>query len=111
METREWAKIQEELLKAQLRVIRGYLSEDKPRREHGSDPGNRSKSQMSMVIDILSSADEPLHISDIISRIKDRYNVTLDRESIVSAMIKKVKKGSTFVRTGPNTFLLKEKQR
>jgi hypothetical protein len=32
----------------------------------------------------------------------------MDRESVVSALIKKLKKGYPFVRTGPNTFGLKE---
>jgi hypothetical protein len=109
MEIKEWAKIQEEILKAQLRVVREYLSGDKPRKEREDGLGSRSKSQMSMVIDILSAAAVPLHISEIIRLAGERYGVVLDRESVVSAMIKKVKKGSTFVRTGPNTFSLKGK--
>jgi hypothetical protein len=40
-------------------------------------------------------------------RAKEQYGVDLDRESIVSALTKKVKKGALFVRTGPNTFGLK----
>ena len=109
MEIKEWAKIQEEILKAQLRVVREYLSGDKPRKEREDGLDSRSKSQMSMVIDILSAADAPLHISEIIRLAGERYGVVLDRESVVSAMIKKVKKGSTFVRTGPNIFSMKGK--
>ncbi|HDP25192.1 MAG TPA: hypothetical protein ENN34_07085 [Deltaproteobacteria bacterium] len=65
---------------------------------------------MSIVVDILSAAEEPLHISEVIRRAGEQYNVTLDRESVVSAMIKRLKKGSTFVRTAPNTFCLKGKE-
>ncbi len=106
MELTEWAKLQEELLKAQLAVIRGYLRSAEPGvRERAP----RRKSQMSVVLDILSSAGGPLHVAEIMSQAKERYDVSLDRESVVSALTKKVKKGVAFVRTGPNTFGIKEK--
>jgi hypothetical protein len=38
---------------------------------------------------------------------KKDYDVQLDRDSIVSAILKKVKAGKTFIRTAPNTFALK----
>jgi hypothetical protein len=60
-----------------------------------------------MITDILSAAGVPLHVSEIIRRAAEQYGVTLDRESMVSAMSKKVKKGVAFIRTGPNTFGLK----
>jgi len=107
MELTEWAKVQEELLKAQLGVIRGYL--------RGVEAGGRErkapqrKSQMSIVTDILSSAGSPLHVAEIIRQAKERYEMSVDRESVVSALTKKVKKGVAFVRTGPNTFGIKER--
>ena len=106
MDLTEWAKLQEELLGAQLSVVRGYLrSEDGGTKGKGS--GSQSTSQMSIITDILSAAGEPLHVSEIIHRAANQYGVALDRESMVSAMSKKVKKGVTFVRTGPNMFGLK----
>jgi len=106
MELSEWAKLQEELLKAQLSVVRGYL-----RSEGGETKGvhaqSQSTSQMSIITDILSAAGEPLHVTEIIRRAAKQYGVALERESMVSAMSKKVKKGVTFVRTGPNIFGLK----
>jgi len=103
MELTEWASLQEEILKAQLSVVRGYL-----RSEGGEKPGrSQSTSQMSIITDILLAAGEPLHVSEIIRRAAEQYGVNLDRESMVSAMSKKVKKGVAFIRTGPNTFGLK----
>ena len=107
MELTEWAKLQEELIKAQLGVIRGYLkSEESDGRERKA---SQRKSQMSMITDILSSSGTPQHVSEIIRQARERYGVNLDRESVVSALTKKVKKGIAFVRTGPNTFGLKER--
>ena len=105
MELTEWARLQEELLKAQLGVIRGYLRSVEPGRQR---PPQRT-SQMDIITDILSSAGGPLHVAEIIRQAKERYGVDLDRESVVSALTKKVKKGVAFVRTGPNVFGIKEK--
>ena len=105
MELTEWAKLQEELLKAQLGVVRGYLRSEEPGgRERKA---SQRKSQIGMITDILSSAGTPLHVSEIIRQAREQYGVDLDRESVVSALTKKVKKGAMFVRTGPNTFGLK----
>jgi|SRR5271157_2868402 predicted transcriptional regulator len=105
MELTEWAKLQEELLKAQLGVVRGYLRSKEP--DGRERKVSQRKSQMSIITDILSSAGTSLHVSEIMRRAGERYGVDLDRESIVSALTKKVKKGALFVRTGPNTFGLK----
>ena len=51
-------------------------------------------------------AQQPLHVSDIIARIATRFGVTVDRESLVSALTKRVVRGDAFVRTGKNTFTL-----
>ena len=106
MELTEWAKLQEELLRVQLSVVRGYL-----RSEAGESGMKASRtertSQMNMITDTLSAAGVPLHVSEIIHQVAEQYGVNLDRESMVSAMSKKVKKGVAFIRTGPNTFALK----
>jgi len=61
-------------------------------------------SNMGMAIDILRRAQRPLHISEIIAQIKTKYGVVLDRESLVSALVKKVHRHQGLSRTAPNTF-------
>ena len=51
----------------------------------------------------------PLHVAEITRQAKEQCGVDLYRESIVSALTKKVRKGVAFVRTGPNTFGIKER--
>ncbi len=64
---------------------------------------------MSVMRDILLSSQEPLHVTGIIVLAKKNFNMDLDRESIVSAITKKVKSGRMFERVAPNTFtILKE---
>jgi hypothetical protein len=108
MDTKEWAKLQEELLKAQMGVLRNYLRSVETGEHERHDPHLKSKSHVSIIKDILLAAGAALHVSEIIQLANKQYGVTLDRESVVSALTKKVKKGVTFVRTGPNTFGLKE---
>jgi predicted transcriptional regulator len=102
MDVKEWAKFQQLLLRSQLKVIREFLKDDAepepPLRK------KRSRSQVTIVYDILTAAKEPLHLSEIIKRAKENFNVDIDRESIASAMIKKINKGRMFRRVAPNTF-------
>ena len=101
MDTKEWAKLQESLLKSQLKTIRQFLRQDeKPRFK----PRGIGRSQMSIVYDILLSAKRPLHVTEIITQAKEDFHVSLDRESLVSAITKKVKGGRMFKRVAPNTF-------
>ena len=61
-------------------------------------------SNIDMSIDILQKAQRPLHISEIIAQVKTKYGVALDRESLVSALVKKVHRRQGLSRTAPNTF-------
>jgi len=108
MEINDWAKLQEELLKSQIGVIRNYLRSAEPGAHERKSSQAKSLSHISIITDVLSAAGLPLHVSEIIRLVNEQHGITLDRESVVSALTKKVKKGVTFIRTGPNTFGLKE---
>ena len=72
----------------------------------------KSMSQVDMAYDILRSAGRPLHITEIMTLVAKRHGITLDRESIVSALAKRVARKDRFARTAPNTFsVLSEKER
>jgi len=57
-----------------------------------------------MAIDILRQSNQPLHISEILAQVKAKYKITLDRESLVSALVKKIHRQQGLSRTAPNTF-------
>jgi hypothetical protein len=61
-----------------------------------------------MAYDILKEAAQPLHISEILMRIKNRFELQVDRESLVSALTKRVARADRFVRTAKNTFALRQ---
>jgi dTDP-4-dehydrorhamnose reductase len=70
-------------------------------------PGRRRTSNFDMVEKVLEDAGKPLHVSEIIAAVEKEFNVTLDRDSLSSAMGKQIKKGVRFNRVAPNTFALR----
>jgi hypothetical protein len=88
-------------LEAQLRAVR--------RLRQGPEPAPRtfprkSMSQVDMAYDILKRARSPLHVSAIIERIEQTFGVSVDRESLVSSLTKKVARHQRFSRPDKNTF-------
>jgi len=91
----------EATLDAQLKAVK-KLRQGKEEQK----PSRQGMSQIDMVYDILKRADKELHITEIINRIEAVHGVRLERESIVSALTKKIKKGDRFTRTDKNTYVL-----
>jgi HB1, ASXL, restriction endonuclease HTH domain len=95
-------------LEAQLRAIRrlrqGQSEEVKARPKKG-------RSQVDMAFDILKRARAPLHVSEMIDRIQTQFGVTVDRESLVSSLSKKVAREDRFLRPEKNTFSLRPEAR
>jgi len=91
-------------LDAQLRAVRRLRRDPVPPTRPASRKG---LSQVDMAYDVLKKARGPLHISDLLARIKRTFGVAVDRESVVSSLTKKVARGDRFVRTEKNTFGLR----
>lgn len=64
-------------------------------------------SQLDLVEDVLIQDGKALHIKEIIDKVEKGHGLRLDRESVVSALTKKVARSERFVRTAKNTFGLK----
>jgi hypothetical protein len=94
----------ESSLNVQLRAVR-RLRSGKP-----EAPGARSRkgrSQVDLAEDILRRAGKALHVTEIIERVVRLHQIQIDRESLVSALSKKVDRGERFERTAPNVFGLR----
>ena len=95
-------------LDAQLRAVRRLRSSPAASRRTAATSGKPEKesmSQIDMAYDILSTG-QPLHINEILAAIKKRFKAEVDRESLVSAISKRVARGDRFRRAGRNTFAL-----
>jgi hypothetical protein len=104
METKipEWfLTFYESLFSAQLRAVRQLRT---PRKTAAKPLAVKGMSNIDMAIDILQKAKRPLHVSAILAQVKAQHGVALDRESLVSALVKKVHRNQGVIRTAPNTF-------
>jgi|ERR1043166_1369505 hypothetical protein len=90
-------------LEAQLRAVR-RLRGRRLKREPGRGKG---LSNVDMSFAMLRRAKAPLHVDDLIVAIAQAYGVQPARDSLVSALTKKVVAGDRFEKTAPNTFGLR----
>jgi hypothetical protein len=86
-----------EIAEAKLKIIERF-------QKQGRTKSDKRTSNINIAQHVLRNAGKPLHVSEIIELAKKDYNVQLDRDSIVSAILKKVNAGQMFIRTAPNTF-------
>jgi hypothetical protein len=102
----------EACLDAQLLAVRKLRSASATDASPGAPPAGaksiKGRSQLSMAFDILKEAGRPLHISELLERIHARFGQRVDRESLVSALTKRVLRADRFVRTEKNTFALRQ---
>ena len=93
---------------AQLRALRRLRSGVA---EKARGRPKKGLSQVDMAYDILKKARGPLYVGTLLDRIHATFGVTVDRESLVSSLTKKVARGDRFVRVEKNTFGLKPESR
>ena len=92
---------QKEITESKLKVINRFQKAVQPKPV-------KHTSKIEVAKNVLRIAGRPLHVSEIIHLAERDFQVTLERDSIVSAILKKVTAGKSFIRTAPNTFALKE---
>jgi hypothetical protein len=96
-----YLQYQKEVVESKLKII------DRFQKGHRAKPEKRT-SKINIAWQVLNAAKRPLHVNEIIQIAKTDYTVDLERDAIVSGIIKKVKAGKLFIRTAPNTFALNE---
>jgi chromosomal replication initiation ATPase DnaA len=104
LSSNDLCNILETMLESGLKALRSAKGTDGRLLANRKAAGKRTN--LSLVSDVLREAGEPLYINEILDRVQKRYGVKLRRESVVSAMTKKVLDGHTFQRTGRNEFAL-----
>ena len=92
---KQFLRFQKELLEKQLEVVKKYQL---------IDSHSERTSKIDVIEKVLKNAGRPLPIADIIEIAQRDFHVTLERDSAVSAILKRVKANQGFIKTGPNTF-------
>jgi len=99
----KYLQFKKEVAQATIKIIEQF---QKP----GFKGTKKRTSNIDIVQYVLQSAGRPLHVSEIIRLVKQDHGVELNRDSIVSALLKKVNAGQEFIRTAPNTFALAKEE-
>ena len=102
--------ITETLLQSQITAIKALRRARAPTPPVGEGaPATTARkgrySQIDVAFDILSQAGSPMHVNDIIAKALSLGH-RFDRESLVSALTKRVQRADRFTRSAPNTFAL-----
>lgn len=97
----ELLDVLETAFNAQLKAVRSMQRKSASPKARSHPKG---RSNIDIVVDVLSAAPGPLHINEIIHRAQAQCNRKLSRESLVSALTKKVLDQQTFKRVAANTF-------
>ena len=93
----KYLQFQKEVAQATIKVVERFQTP-------GEEPTKKRTSNIDVVLDVLQNAGRPLHVTEIIDLARQDRGVELTRDSIVSALLKKVHAGQGVVRTAPNTF-------
>ena len=96
-----YLQYQKEITETKLKIINRFQKAVEPK-------SIKRTSKIEIARNVLHIAGRPLHVSEIIRLAQRDFQVALDRDSIVSAILKKVNAGKSFIRTAPNTFALKK---
>ena len=96
-----YLQYQKEITETKLKIINRFQKAVEPK-------SKKRTSKIEIARNVLRIAGRPLHVSEIIRLAQRDFQVALDRDSIVSAILKKVNAGNSFIRTAPNTFALKK---
>ena len=90
-------------LSAALREIRRARASIAPSFPPPALDPKKHMSNIDTCFDILNLAQRPLHVSAIMKALEER-GINTSRDSVVSAISKKLAPNGPFVRTAPNTF-------
>ena len=97
-------EVMDRALAAALREVRNARARlPLPEPPESEIPTTARKSQTSMCIYILKDAGRPMHIGALLAAL-EALDVRTTRETLVSAISKKLVPLGPFIRTGPNTF-------
>ena len=112
MDSDDTRTVKEDVIDAFEAVLSAQLAAVRRLKKGASAPeqtADKRRSQMDMAYDILARAGQPLHVNTIIEQARKQFHVDLDRESLVSALTKRVHRQDRFDRVAPNTFALRGK--
>ena len=101
----------ETVLELELRAVRQALGEEDVPARRTRRRGARRQSIVDQSVRILTDESRPLHVTELVGLLRERFGRVTDRDSVSSALAKKARQGLLLRQTAPATFgLLQEDQ-
>lgn len=99
-------QVMEMVLELELKAVRQALGEEKPSSSRYRRTGSRSQSIVDQSIAILTESGRPMHLNELVARLRERFGRVTDRDTVSSALAKKARQGVLIRQTAPATFAL-----
>lgn len=96
----------ETMLELQLRSVRTMLNKEEVTAKVIQRRGRKRKSLVDLSVELLTGAQHPVHVDELVELLMNRYGRVTDRDSLSSALAKKAKQGILVRRVAPATFEL-----
>jgi len=109
---KQYLLFQKAVTESKLKTIDRFLKkiESKPRIQKVGilDRRRQRTTKTDLMAQILADAGRPMTLNEIAEIAVREHNVQMKRDSMSSILTKKIQAGIKFIRTGPNTFWLRE---
>jgi len=108
---KQYLLFQKAVTESKLKAINRFLKkmEAKPRKQTIDVLTKPRTTKTDLIAQILTDAGRPMTLNEIAEIAVREHNVQMKRDSMSSILTKKIQAGIRFIRTGPNTFDLREK--
>lgn len=97
----ETLEVYTELQRKAIQELKGMTPEVTRPASRG---GRRRQSLVDMCYNVLTERGTPMHVSDLVEALFERFDRVTDRDAVSSALGKKARQGILFEQTAPATF-------
>jgi len=104
-------RVMETVLELELKAVRQALGEEEISSSRRRRRGARSQSIVDQCVDILTDNKAPMHVNDLVDRLRERFGRVTDRDTVSSSLAKKSRQGVLLRQTAPATFDIAEEDK
>ena len=109
-EGRTVLRVMETVLELELRAVRQALGEEEVSAVRPRRRGARRQSIVDQAVRILTDEQRPLHLNELVAKLRERFGRITDRDTVSSALAKKARQGVLLRQTAPATFYLLQEE-
>lgn len=99
-------QVMETVLELELRAVRQALGEEDVLPSRSRRGRARSQSIVDQCISILTDAEGPTHVNELVTLLRERFGRVTDRDTVSSALAKKARQGVLLRQSAPATFAI-----